>query len=163
MKNRTKEKSISNLSALLLLCVFAVGILSVLLSGAGAYRRLIRRDQASYDSRTCVQYLATKVRQAPGPDAVVLTEFGDGDALCILEEIDGELYATRIYCYDGWLMELFSVADDGFAAEDGEKILKASSLAIACKGNTLSIKLKDGNGVELEQQLFLRGGKGGFS
>jgi len=162
MKNRTNKKSISNLAALLLFCVFAVGILSVLLGGAGAYRRLTQRDQVSYDSRTCGQYLATKVRQAPGPDAVVLSEFGAGDALCILEEIDGETYVTRIYCHNGWLMELFSVDEDSFAPEDGEKILKASALELECKGKMLSVKIEDGNGTQIEQQLFLRGGKGGL-
>ena len=34
---------------LLLFCVFAVCVLSVLLTGAGAYRRLTERDRVSYD------------------------------------------------------------------------------------------------------------------
>ena len=162
MKNRTKEKSISNLAALLLFCVFSAGILSVLLGGAGVYRRLTKRDQASYDSRTCAQYLATKVRQASAPDAVVLSEFGEGDALCILEEIDGEDYVTRVYCWDGWLMELFSIAGEGFAPEDGERILKISGIEIECKGEMLSVKTWGETGDVMEQKLFLRGEGGAF-
>lgn len=52
------------LLALLLLLVFAVCVLSVLLTGAGTYQTLTRRDQDSYDRRTAAQYLATRVRQA---------------------------------------------------------------------------------------------------
>ena len=67
MKQKIQQKSISGLAALLVFALFAVGILSVLLSGAGAYQRLTRRDRLSYDSRTCAQYVAAKIRQAPAP------------------------------------------------------------------------------------------------
>ena len=52
------------LLALLLFALFAACVLAVLLTGARAYRRLTLRDQASYNTRTCVQYVATRVRQA---------------------------------------------------------------------------------------------------
>jgi len=67
MREHSKKRSISGLAALLLLGVFAVSILSVLLTGASAYRRLMERDRLMYDNRTCLQYVATKVRQAPNP------------------------------------------------------------------------------------------------
>lgn len=160
MNKRTNKKSISNLAALLVFCVFAVTVLAVLLGGAGAYRRLTQRDQRGYDSRTCVQYLATKVRQASAPEAVILSSFGTGDALVLMEEIEGEAYCTRIYCHDGWLMELFAVAEGDFAPEDGEKILKAKSMELECKGKMLSVEIVDGNGMKAEQFLSLRGREG---
>ena len=49
------------LLALLLFALFAACVLAVLLTGARAYRRLTLRDQASYNTRTCVQYVATPV------------------------------------------------------------------------------------------------------
>lgn len=163
MRDRSGKRSISGLAALLLLGVFAVGILAVLLSGARAYQRLTERDRLAYDSRTCVQYVATKVRQAPAPGAVVLSDFGDGDALLISEEIEGAQYWTQVYCYDGWLMELFTVADAGLAPEDGEKILQAQSLAVTQEGDLLRVEIVDGNGTRSAILLNLRGGGGAAS
>lgn len=160
MKERIKRQSISGLAALLIFCVFAVGILSVLLSGAGAYRRLTERDQLSYDSRTCAQYVATKVRQAPAPGSILLSAFGDGDALVITQEVDGTEYWTRIYCYDGWLMELFTIANGDFRPEDGEKILEVQSLTLTQKDGLLCVTIVGGNGARVEQRLSLRGSEG---
>jgi len=163
MRARSGKRSISGLAALVLLGVFAAGILSVLLSGAKAYQRLTERDARSYDSRTYMQYLATKVRQAPAPDALSLSDFGDGDSLLIQETIDGTGYWTQVYCHDGWLMELFTVADAGLAPEDGERILPAESLSLTRSGDLLQLLLVDGSGAESALTLALRGGEGAAS
>ena len=83
-----KEHALVPIAALLTFALFAIGILSVLLGGSQVYRRLTLRDQRSYDSRTCTQYIATKLRQAPAPDAVSVAPFGDSDALLIQQDIE---------------------------------------------------------------------------
>jgi len=125
----------------LLLGIFAVSILSALLAGAGVYSRLTRRGDHAYDSRTGLQYVATKVRQASAPDAIQVTDFGGVDALTVIEQVDGEDYATRIYCYDGWLMELFCAAQSDFVPEDGERMLRAQSLELEWRGGLLHVQL----------------------
>lgn len=160
MKYRLKRQSISGLAALLIFGVFAVGILSVLLGGAGAYRRLTERDRLSYDSRTCAQYVATRVRQSGTPDSVRVEDFGGVDALVLAQEYDGVEYLTRVYCHDGWLKELFTEAEGEFAPEDGEKILQARQMELSCRDGLLSVELTDGNGTAMEFHLALRGGEG---
>ena len=51
MKQPTMKHNIDGLAALLLFGIFAACVLSVLLSGAGAYRRLTQRDLTAYDRR----------------------------------------------------------------------------------------------------------------
>ena len=131
MRERSGQRSISGLAAALLLCVFALMILSVLLSGAGAYQRLTVRGEENYDSRSSAQYVATKLRQAPSAESVELRTFGGSDCLCITEEIEGAEYITRVYCHDGWIRELFTLAEGDFAPEDGEKILEAEALELS--------------------------------
>lgn len=60
MKRGTSQHHMDGLIALLLFGVFAACVLAVLLTGAGAYRRLVGRDRAAYERRTCVQYIATR-------------------------------------------------------------------------------------------------------
>lgn len=160
MKERSGKRSISGLAAMVLLGVFAAGILTVLLGGASAYQRLTARDAQTYDSRTCVQYLATKVRQAPAPDCVVLSDFGEEDSLLIRETINGAEYWTQVYYYDGWLMELFTAADAGLAPEDGERILPIQSFSADRSANLLQLQIVNANGTENAFALALRGGEG---
>ena len=160
---KQRQHHIDSLLALVLFGVFAACILSVLLTGAGVYQRLTQRDRQAYDQRTCAQYLAAKVRQAPGPQSVSLSSFGDGDALVITEEIAGELYTTRIYCWDGWLWELFAFAEGDFAPQDGEKVLQAQSLSLTLEDGLLSALLVDGNEQACALSLSVRGGEGAVS
>ena len=159
---KERKHYIGGLLALLLLCVFAACVLSVLLAGAGTYRRLTERDRASYDSRTATQYLATRIRQADRQGAVSVRAFEGRDALVLTEEIDGELYETRIYYCDGYLRELFTVAGADLAPEDGEKILPAGSfLAYAddpAEGQ-LRLRIQVANGDWEELTLLLRAGR----
>lgn len=159
MRKTGTKHHLDGLLALLLFGVFAASILSVLLTGAGVYSRLTQRDQNAYDRRTSVQYLATKVRQTSSGDQVSVGTFGEGDALLLSEEIDGEPYLTRIYCYDGWLRELFAAAEDPFAPEDGEKVLPAQALTLHMESNLLQVELTDSSGQTISLTLSLRGGE----
>jgi len=138
MKIRQNNRKAESLLALLLFAVFAVCILTVLLTGADVYQRLSSRDQSSYDQRTAAQYLATRIRQADTADGVTLRVFEGRDALVLVQEIDGVRYETMLYCHDGYLCELFMEAEalldeDGaytVVPEDGEKVLAADTLLV---------------------------------
>ncbi|MBQ9979724.1 MAG: DUF4860 domain-containing protein [Oscillospiraceae bacterium] len=158
MKKEKRGNFISAAAVILVFCVFAVSVLSVLLSGAGAYRRLTERDRLSYDSRTCIQMVATKVRQAPAPDCVMLSDYGDGNGIVISQIIDGREYWDRIYCHDGWLMELFAASHGDFNPEDGEKLVKARGMWVSEDDGMLTITIVDGNGKTAHQRLSIRGG-----
>lgn len=154
MKQSGRGNSIAGIAALLVFAVFAVSILSVLLSGAGVYQRLSRRDQSAYQSRTGIQYLAAKVRQAEAP--VQIEAFGGCDALVLSQKIDGTEYLTRIYCHDGWLRELFSAANGEFSPEDGEKILPMDALSLSLDGVLLTATLRNPDGTEVTLTLTSR-------
>ena len=157
MKKILKHGSLSGLVALLTFVLFAISILFVLLNGAGVYRRLTQRDQYSYDSRTCAQYVATKIRQAPSPAAISTDTFGTVDSLRISQDIEGLEFVTRIYCYENWLMEIFTLADGDFFPEDGEKILPLSSLSVSQDGSVLSFILTDTEGNTQHLTISARG------
>lgn len=156
MKQQIQMRSLSTVAALLVLSVFAVGILSVLLGGVKAYTRLTQRDQAAYESRSAAQYLATKVRQISGSEAVSVAPFGDGQALVIAEVVEGDMYLTRIYCHEGWLMELYSAPGE-FALEDGEKLLPMDKLELTLKDRLLSAVFTAEDGSQQAQDLWIRG------
>ncbi len=160
MKMQKTERSLSTIAALLLFAVFAVGVLSVLLGGVGSYRRITERDENAYHDRTGVQYLMTKLRQAESPEAIGVASFGGGDALQITQMVDGEGFITRIYCYDGWLMELFTPIDGEFSPADGERVLSAASLKLGREENLLELSLTDSDGKVIPLRYALQSGEG---
>lgn len=163
MKSHTTQHQMEGLAVLLLFGVFALCILSVLLTGAGAYKRLTERDRAAYDRRTAEQYLATRVRQADTSGQVSIGTFpGEEDisALLLSEDFGDALYITYVYCFDGYLRELFIEAGGDFSPEDGEKVLELQSLNFTGEGRTIHAELESAEGVPAALTLSLRSGEG---
>ena len=159
MKTNEVKGKTDTLMLLLLFSVFALCILAVLLTGTDAYRRLAVRDAASYDTRTAEQYLIMRARQSDVWGDLRVEEFNGVDALVFFETIDGEHYKTRVYCFDGYLRELFTAAEEDFLPEDGEEILPAEALSFTLKGQTLTAELIDSDGNCREIALQLRSGR----
>ena len=149
-----------NLLVLALFGVFAACVLSVLLTGAGVYRRLTERDDAACDRRTALQYVAAKMRQADREGAVAAGRFAELDALILTEEIGEEAYETWVYCYDGYLRELFAERGADLAPEDGEKVLAADGFQVCLeREDLLRLDILTGGRWETAA-LSLRSGKG---
>lgn len=158
MNQRNARRSLENLAALLLFGVFAVSVLTTLLLGAGIYQRLTERDRRSYELRTCVQYVTTRVRQADRPGGVRVEEFGGGDCLSFPEELDGRTYTTRVYCYGGWLMELLADEGTDLPPESGEPVMKLERLETELSDGLLTVTVCGENG-DYTFALSLRGGE----
>lgn len=136
MKQETSR--MGQVLALLCLTVFALCVLLVLLSGASCYRDLVDRGEAAYGRRTALQYLTTRVRQA---ESVTIGELDGCEALILEETVEGETYTTRIYCYDGWLRELYTVPGAALPPKAGTAVLEADLLELRREGNLLAVTL----------------------
>ena len=88
----------------------------------------MERGQRAFDERTVPQYITTRVRQADTADGVLVGSFHGISSLEIYEELDGSTYITRIYCYEGYLRELFCEESAEMLPEDGEPIVEAENV-----------------------------------
>ena len=153
MKSETHTRHTSAIAPLLLFVIFTICILSVLLAGTDVYRKLSYRDQNSFQHRTVAQYLTTRIHQSDVIDAISVGDFSaisedrqsngtiTGDTLILREEIHGRIYHTRIYCYEGYLRELFSPAGLDFSPQNGERILEVQDLCFTLQNRLLSIEI----------------------
>ena len=123
------------LAGMIVLAIFAAGIIASLLSGAGAYRRLTQRDQEEYEARISTQYIFTKVSGAAAAENISIErpEGLGGPVLRIREKIDGEEYSTYIYGYNGWICEIFTAERPDFST--GEKLVEAKNVDFFLDGN----------------------------
>ena len=156
----------SNLGFLLVLLVFAVFMVSallVLLSGADIVQGITQRDQKNYEQRTAVQYIATRVRQADQAGAVSVRTTEMGDSLILAEEIDGIRFETMVYCYDGYLREMFYASGLDAGAEFGEKILPAEQFYVSDCGDYLDLDITFADGQTRSMILRIRSERGDAS
>jgi hypothetical protein len=129
---------ITDVLGLLCLTVLALCLLLVLLTSASLYRNLVDRAEESYGRRTALQYLTTRVRQA---QRVEIGDFEGCQTLFLEETVDGECYTTRVYCYDGWLRELYTVPGAKLPPKAGAAVLEADDLELTREGSLLTVKL----------------------
>ena len=143
------------LMGVLVFGVFAVSIIASLLAGAGAYRRLSERDASSYDARICTSYLTTKIRSA-SPDEISFIREGapEGGALRIAETLDGEEYSSYIYCYDGWICELYTDAELEPEYAFGEKLLEIERLDMNLERGVFTADIATAGGEERHLTVY---------
>ena len=135
---KTRKGNVDVLAALLLLCAFAICILSVLMAGTRIYRDLTARDQTVYEDTVRSLYISTKLAQAKNGDAIGVE---DDSCITILSELGGGRYITRIYCYDGWIRELFTKEDYDWSPKDGEKVSRADYLKAVINDGILKVTI----------------------
>ena len=123
-----KEKTggFSRWVTFLLLCLFGFCAILSVIAGARVYRGVVLRGAAADDSRRAVRYLSTRMHQSLEPAEV--GTFGELPALILREQVAGQWYITRIYCYEGYLRELYTPESGEFSPADGEKLFPLTDL-----------------------------------
>lgn len=150
--------SIDVVMTLMLFGLFTASVLMVLMLGIQSYQGVVTAMEESYEERTCLQYIATKVNHYSGEGNVALTQFGDGTALALRETIDGDQYTTYLYHYDGVMMELFCEADATLDPDAGFFVLEMEEFEVTeVSDNLLSITCTGSGG---SAQLYVALGEG---
>ena len=156
MKVNINKSGLGNVLVLLVLAIFMVSIMLILLAGADVVDKFNQRDQNSYAQRTVVQYLTTRIHQSDVSDRISVRETEDGTVVVITETIDEYDYETLLYCYDGYLCELFVSADSDIQPEFGERILPLNSCMAEIDGSHLQLKLTYPDGTKENLHLMIR-------
>ena len=160
MKMMTKKNQMGSVLVLLVFAVFVASVLLVLLTGADAIQKLNERDQSSYDRRTVVQYITTRVRQGDRRGLVEVREIEGRSVLVLSEQIEGTDYETYVYYYDGNLCELFVEAGLDMELEFGEWILPLKELTFEDEGTHIRANIVMEDGTAREMILALRSERG---
>ena len=124
---------IDTIFVLALFAIFAVCALMLVSIGAGVYQKTVDDMNSNYNSRTTYSYIAEKLRQSDISGSVSIGQLDDLSALVLSEEIEGNIYSTYLYAYDGYLRELFVSPDfiiSDQAKNAGQKLLQIKDFSI---------------------------------
>ncbi len=141
---------IDSVFVICLLLLFLISALTVIAIGASIYKKNVAQTNENYSQRVSFAYVTEKVRQADQNGQVFVDRRFDQNVLVLQQEIDGVLYDTLIYGYQGHLCELFARDDlSPLYPQSGQKILEINSFDIEkVKDNLLLATIKADDGAE---------------
>lgn len=152
--NSRNSHSVHTVFILLIFCLFAVCSLFLVLIGANVYRGIVGKMDSNNETRATLSYVTNKVHSADSRDVSVETLDGQ-QTLVIRSDFSAREYKTYIYYHDGYLMEYFTSAENGFSLGSGDRITPVSSFSIEKNGNRLSLSVSGENSRALSLSLSL--------
>lgn len=147
---------ISGAFVFLLLGVFAVFSTFMVLLGGQLYRNIVEETEVHNDRRVLGSYVSNIVRGNDAASVVRVQNIDGVDVLGFCWDVDGDLYETRIYCYDGALRELYTAAEQEFNPDYGEIICQARAFRPSLEGNLLRVELVAPDGTQQQLHIALR-------
>lgn len=133
------------LFVLALFAVFTVSALALVYIGADVYQHTVQDMSTNYETRTSVSYVTEKIRKCDsilsnGESSVRLSTLSGAPAIELVQEVDGVLYSTYLYLYDGYLKELFMRKDASLGGNEldaGENIMPLKSFSVTADTSRL--------------------------
>lgn len=122
---------IDTLFVLCLLFLFIISAITVIIIGAGVYKKNVSAMSGNYSHRIACAYISEKIRQSDVKGRIFTEELFGQTTLVMQDEVEGVLYNTYIYNHDGYLRELYARSDlKELFPQSGQKILEISSFDI---------------------------------
>ena len=154
--HKTVQHSMQGVFVFVLLGFFAVMSTLMVLLGAQMYRNTVDRAAANNEDRVLGAYVRSMIRAEDAADAMETGEYDGVKTLAMREDLDGEVYVTWLYCYDGQLYEWFTSDDGYFNPESGTAICPAQRFEPRLENGLLTVDMTNGKGGQETVCVALR-------
>ncbi|MCR4622475.1 MAG: DUF4860 domain-containing protein [Clostridiales bacterium] len=144
MKKAQSSHAISGVFVFLLLGAFAVFATVMVVLGARAYKGSSDRLADHNAERVAAAYVRSMVRANDEAGVIRIEEVDGITALTMETTEEFDVYATRVYVYDGMLREWYAGSDVEFEPDQGEAVCKADEMRAEMNGNLLAVFLRNG-------------------
>lgn len=140
----------------LLFALFILALLIAIMVGTSLYRALVDvRDQAD-TSRLATGLIANSVRAADAVDAVGAGQGPEGSSLVLTERLENGTFETRIYEYQGSIVEEYALADAAYTPDKASHIVDSEHFSFDYDHGLLTVETDNGT-----VQVALRSAMGG--
>jgi hypothetical protein len=150
-ETRSQSHIIDVLFVLALFGVFIATALIVALMGVSVYKSTVENMNKNFDTQTSLTYVSTKIRQNDVAGGVFLDELGEGVALVLEQQEEGETYQTWIYHHNGYLQEFFIKKGSDIDPDFGVTIMSIDTFSVTEENGLFLISTtdRDGNPVSV--------------
>lgn len=156
MENIKREKGlVHTVCVLAVICMFGISAMMLGSVGASVYKNIAERNLDSFELRTSLSYVKTKINQYDEVGKIAIEERDGIKMLILSEEVDGEIYDTSVYFNKGKLYEITGERGMKFKPDDGFAILSVDSFEITEKDGLVKLVTtnKDGESETLYVKL----------
>jgi len=150
----TQKREIAQRFPLLLFAVFVVVLLLALMTGARSYGSLVQMQATNDEHIMTVGPIVSAVRANDLADSLSVGPGPEGDAL-VLSQSDLEgTYETRLYLYQGQIMQEYALATTPYNPQKATPLAESSTFEFDYVGGLLVINTDEGEiHVALRSQL----------
>ena len=146
--NLTPRRNFELSFPLLLLLLLSVCAIYVVLYAADTYESITSESSINDSARTSAAYIEEQIHQNDNESsAITVGTLGDCETLIINKTINGKVYTSYTYCYEGYLREI--LAGPGLKPDPdmGTEITELESFSISTtSAGTLQISCTDARG-----------------
>ena len=129
----------TNLFSIVLLAVFFVVMMGCLAAGAAMYRNVSHQYAQANDLHLQSGLLVNTIRMNDAADAFEVGEGPEGPAIVLVERLDLDTFETRIYQYEGAIMQEYAISGRPFNPAAGVKIIDSQTFTFTFDGKLISI------------------------
>lgn len=139
-----KRGATTGICMLALLLLFGASTCMLVAAGYGSFNRMTILQDECLNTRVAMNYISMRMRRFDIKNAIRIDDSSPKTRLVLSEDIDGEIYETRIYLYNGYLQESFVPAATLFNEEYGLEIIPLDSFVIKRENKMIEIELSSG-------------------
>lgn len=139
----------------LLMLVFLAILLVALVCGVTVYQRVAQIQMTTNEERLGQQLIANNVRAKDGEGTVRIGTGPEGRSLVLVENLASGSYETRIYLYEGEILEEYSISGLPYDPSKAVKLADSSKLLFSYEDGLVTIVTDQGT-----SQIALRSMQG---
>lgn len=157
MENRNREKGlVHTVCVLAVICMFGISAMMLGSVGASVYKNIAERNLDSFELRTSLSYVKTKINQYDEMGKISVEERDGLKMIVLSEEVEGEIFDTAVYFNKGKLYEITGAKGMKFKPEDGFEILSVDGFEITEKNGLVKLVTTDDDGESETLYVKLR-------
>lgn len=149
MENIKREKGlVHTVCVLAVICMFGISAMMLGSVGASVYKNIAERNLNSFELRTSLSYVKTKINQYDEAGRIAVEERDGVKMLILSEEVQGEIFDTAVYFNKCKLYEITGAKGMKFKPDDGFAILNVDSFDISENNGLIKLVTTDDGETE---------------
>ena len=129
---------------MILMAVFFILLMIGLAAGVTIYRGVATQHERTNNLHMQSGLLVNTVRMNDATDMVALGAGPEGDALVLVERLDSGTYETRIYQYEGDIVQEYAISGRPYKPENAVKLVTSDVFEFSYEDGVLSIMTDQG-------------------
>ena len=145
-RSKRKREKIASTHAftIVLIAVFFIVMMGCLAVGARMYSNVSNLEAQANDIRMQSGLLANLIRVNDAADAFEVGAGPEGDALVMIERLDSGTYETRIYRYQGAIVQEYAISGRPYKPENAIKVIESDTFEFSYENGLVTIVTDDG-------------------